>query len=218
MAKKKTKPQEAAATAKFTATKQTTAQLVDETKKKISYVQANPAYAATPAMQQAVTTWEGSMQKLDKNNSDAKSARVSLDALIAARPAALAEWRRATKAMVSVVDQVSVGSAQAIKDWGFDVVTRTTTTPTSDPPQGLRVTYDKAFELNVRWKGVKSHVGYQIQIGDGTPTGWGGAIVVAQAHYKPVGLVPGQHLAIRVAVQRKTGLSTWSDVLTATVR
>jgi len=33
--------------------------------------------------------------------------------------------------------------------------------------------------------------------------------------YMPTGLNPGQKIAIRVAVQRKTGLSTWSESISA---
>jgi len=31
--------------------------------------------------------------------------------------------------------------------------------------------------MTVRWSGVPNHVGYAVQIGDGTPQGWGPAIV-----------------------------------------
>ena len=66
--------------------------------------------------------------------------------------------------------------------------------------------------------GVPAHLGYLLQIGDGTPQGWGASIQCPRASYQPQGLAPGQKVAFRVAVQRKSGVSLWSDALVATVR
>src|SRR5258708_37906708 len=104
---KKSQPKETAATAKFVTAHQSTAQLVDQTKKIADYVKGNPAYPATPVVQQAVIVWETSMQKLDKNDIDINAARVSLVSLISDGHAAVADWRRSTKSMLSVIDQVS---------------------------------------------------------------------------------------------------------------
>jgi hypothetical protein len=139
-------------------------------------------------------------------------------ALLAGRGTSIAGWKRSTKSVLAVVDQVAGGSPKAIKDWGFDVTARVAMVPTTDPPQGLRATYDKALELTVRWKGVRGNRGYNLQIGDGSQTGWGALIQLTQAHYKPTGLTPGQHVLIRVAVQRTTGVSGWSDSLAVVVR
>jgi hypothetical protein len=45
-----------------------------------------------------------------------------------------------------------------------------------------------------------------------------GAAACPKARYEPTGLAPGQKLAVRVAVQRNTGLSVWSDPVTITAR
>ena len=55
-----------------------------------------------------------------------------------------------------------------------------------------------------------------MQIGDGAATGWGPVIQSPKARYTPTGLTPGQKVVIRVAVQRKSGLSTYSEGLSAT--
>jgi hypothetical protein len=214
----KKQPQETAATAKFPLSHKTSAQLVDSTNKIADIVKANAAYANTPDMQQAVTAWQASAGVVQQNDHDIKAAHVALLALIAARHAAVAAWKRSTKKILATVNDVSVGSAKTIKDWGFDINTRSTPVAASGPPDGLRLVYDKKLEPIIRWKGVRGQLGYQIQIGDGTPTGWGTPLMTTQRSLKPTGLQPGQHVAIRIAVTRKTGLSTWSDTITAVIR
>jgi hypothetical protein len=211
-------PQEAAATAKFPVTKIKTAQIADLTQKAADFAKANPQYANQPAVQQAVTTWLASAASAQKIDTNIKNARVALMGFTATRHAAIAEWKRSTKSMLATIDQVAGGSAKSIKEWGFDVSTRTTSVESDDPPTGLRVTYNRALELVIQWKGIRGHMGYNLQIGDGSPTGWGPVIQVTKSKYMPTGLVAGQHIAIRVAVQRKSGLSGYCDAVNALVR
>ena len=129
-----------------------------------------------------------------------------------------AAWKRSTQSVIALVNTASAGSTQAIKLWGFATAARQILALTSDPPTGLRVIYSRRLVMTVRWSGVTDHVGYLLQMGDGTPQGWGASIVCPRASYQPQGLAPGQKVAFRVAVQRKNGLSAWSDALTVTVR
>jgi len=214
----KKNPQEAAATAKFTITGIKTAEIGDVTQKAADFAKANPQYANQPAVQQAVTTWLASAASAQKTDTDIKNANVTIMSLIATRHAAVAEWKRSTKAMLATIDQVAGGSAKTIKEWGFDVNARTAPVASTDPPANLRVRYNKALDLIIQWKAVPGHMGYNLQIGDGTPTGWGAVIQLTKSKYMPTGLVAGQHIAIRVAVQRKSGLSGYCDAVNAVVR
>ncbi len=65
---------------------------------------------------------------------------------------------------------------------------------------------------------MPKHLSYFVQIGDGTGQNWGAAIAVPNCHYAPDGVVTGQKVSFRVAVQRPNGLSTYSDPLVITVR
>jgi len=128
-------------------------------------------------------------------------------------------FMRARRSLLAVGDQVAAGSAATLNEWGFGASTSNTPLPATDtPPTGLRVRFTKTFALEILWKSVAGHRGYVLQIGDGTPTGFGPVIQCPKARYMPTGLNPGQKIAIRVAVQRKSGLSTWSEAITATVR
>ena len=118
-----------------------------------------------------------------------------------------------------MADQISAGSAATLNEWGFGASSAITPLPVSDtPPTGLRVRYTKALALEILWKSVPGHRGYLLQIGDGTPTVWGATIPCPKTRYMPTGLTPGQKIAIRVAVQRKDGVSAFSEALSATVR
>ena len=82
---------------------------------------------------------------------------------------------------------------------------------------GIEASFERVCAL-MRWAGVRDHLGYLLQIGDGTPQGWGAPIQCPRARFEPAGLAPGQKVSFRVAVQRKNGLSAWSDALSITVR
>jgi hypothetical protein len=128
-------------------------------------------------------------------------------------------YSRARRGLLYAADQTAGGSAATLQQWGFDVQTHNPPLPATDtPPAGLRVRYTKTLAMVIAWKSVRGHLGYLLQIGDGTPTGWGQTISCTKAHYEPSGLTPGQKIAIRVAVQRKSGISTWSDALSVTIR
>jgi len=215
--KKKT-PQEASANAKFITTKMKVGEIADLTAKRADFVKQNPSYATQPAVQQATTAWTNAATTLNKCDQDIKAGRVALVALMATRQTALAAYKRSTTAMLTTIDSASGGSSEMIKGWGFDVVARATAPLTTDAPTGVRVSYTKTLVLNVHWKAVPGQRGYQLQIGDGTPAGWGPIINVPKSRFTPENLLPGQHIVIRVAVQRKNGLSAWSDSLAVTVR
>jgi hypothetical protein len=117
--------------------------------------------------------------------------------------------------VLSIVDTVTDGSDQGIKALGFDVRTRMVVPDTNAAPENLREIVSKAGVLTLRWKGVRGQKGYSLQMGDGSAAGnWGPVIDLTRARFNPVGLMPGQHVAFRVQVHRKSGPSAWSDVLT----
>jgi len=218
MTTKKTNTTEEAAKAAFTLDSQKSQEIIVKTAHLTDVIKAHPAYATTPTMQQSVTAITSITQTLSKQESDIQSARASLKSLIAARELTVHAFGRARRTLLSAVDEIAAGSAAALTEWGFGVQTRQPL-PTSDaPPANLHVRYTRALVMVIAWKHVPGQRGYAIQIGDGTPQGWGAAIQCPKASYTPTGLTPGQKIAIRVAVQRKNGLSTWSEALSATVR
>ena len=218
MPSKKTNPAEAAAEAKFTTSRIKPADVASETQKVADVAKANPAYSVHPEIQQAVVAWIAAATAVDDASQKLKAAHLALTALVAALATSMAAWRRSTQAVIALVNTASAGSDQAIKLWGFATTARQILAATSSPPAGLRVVYGKQLVMTVRWSAVTDHIGYALQIGDGTPQGWGATIACPRASYQPQGLAPGQKVAFRVAVQRKNGLSAWSDALSVTVR
>jgi hypothetical protein len=210
-------PAEAAAVAKFS-TDIKPKDVDTATQSVVAVAQQNPALAAHPEVGTGLTAWLAASATVDQTTQKLKGAHAQVRALIAAQKVDMAAWRRASKAAVALVNTASAGSEQAIKAWGFTTTARAVPAPSTDPPASLRVTYDKSLVMTIRWAGVREHVGYAIQIGDGTPTGWGSPIACVRASYQPTGLAPGQKVAIRVLVMRKNGPSTWSDPLLVTVR
>jgi hypothetical protein len=181
-------------------------------------VQKAPDYPNQPDVQKAVTGWMTSANTVDKTSQALKAAHLTVVALIATLGQDMAAWKRAAMMLVAAINSASGGSASAIKQWGLATAARTLLAVTSDPPEGLHAEYDKQLDLTLRWTSVRENIGYLVQIGDGTPTGWGASIPCPKATYKPTGLTPGQKIAVRVAVQRRTGVSIWSDALSITVR
>jgi hypothetical protein len=214
----KQKTAEAAAMAKYTTSGIKPEQVATATQQTADLVKQNPAFTQHPEIQQGVTTWLTASDKVDQSSQKLKAAHVTLTALIATLALDMAAWKRAARAVVALINTACAGSAQAIKAWGLATTARAMIAASSAPPQNLRAGYTKALVLVVRWAGVKDHVGYLLQIGDGTPQGWGAPIQCPRARFEPQGLTPGQKVSFRVAVQRKNGLSAWSDALSITVR
>ena len=216
------KPQahpEDAAKAVFRIASRKPADLVVSTNQLLENIKKHPQYGNQPAMQQAVTTMSGITDTLTKQDTDIQTARTSLIAMMAARQLTVHSFTRARRSLLAVGDQIAAGSAATLNEWGFGAFSKGTSgAPTDTPPTGLRVRYNKQLDLQIVWKSVPGHRGYLLQIGDGTPTGWGTSIPTPKARYTPTGLTPGQKVAIRVAVQRKDGLSAFSEALSATVR
>ena len=193
--------------------------LVVSTNQLLENVKKHPQYGNQPGMQQAVTTMSGITDTLTKQDTDIQTARTNLIALMSARQLTVHSFMRARRSILAVADQIAAGSAATLNEWGFGAFSKSTTlAPTETPPTGLRVRYNKQLELEILWKSVPGHRGYLLQIGDGTPTGWGATIPCPKTRYMPAGLAPGQKIAIRVAVQRKSGISAWTDGMNATVR
>jgi hypothetical protein len=219
MAKKPVTHPEDAAKAVFRISSRKPQDVVVSTNQLLENVKKHPQFPNQPAMQQAVTTMSGITDSLAKQDTDIQSARTSLMAQLSARALTMHSFTRARRSLVAVADQVAGGSASTLNEWGFMATTANAPLPPStDPPTGLRVRYNKALDMEILWKSVPGHRGYALQIGDGTPTGWGPVIQSPKARYAPTGLTPGQKVVIRVAVQRKSGLSAFSDGLSATVR
>jgi hypothetical protein len=218
MTKKIKNQSESAASAKLPIAGHNVAGFIDLTNKTGDVVKAHPSYSTLPKMQTAVTGWLGLAQTLDHQEQDIKTRHASLIALGAAREVAVETWKRATKKVLAVVDETASGSASAVKEWGFDISARTVRPVPSDAPTGLRSTISKKLVLTIEWHGVRNHKGYFVQIGDGTPNGWGPAIPVPEARYIPAGLSLGQHVSVRVAVQRANGMSAWTDALAIVMR
>jgi hypothetical protein len=213
-----TKNEEPEATARFATYNIKPSDVVSTTQKTASLVQANAAYASHPEIQQGVAAWLAAANAVDAASQKVKAAHLTLTALIVTLAADMAVWKRASQAMAALINTASAGSSQAITTWGFATSARSIAVATLVPPSGLRVTYSKQLVMTARWAAVSHHLGYSLQIGDGTPQGWGAIIACPKASYEPQGLAPGQKVALRVAVQRKNGLSNWSDALTVTVR
>ena len=216
--KPKTHPEDAAK-AVFRMTTRKPQDVVVQTNQLLENVKKHPQYPTTPAMQQAVTTVSGITDTLATQDTNIQTARTGLVALMAARALTMHSFMRARRSLLAVADQIAAGSAATLNEWGFTASTSNAPLPATDtPPTALRVRYTKTLVMEIVWKAVAGQRGYVLQIGDGTPQGWGPVIQCPKARYLPTGLNPGQKIAIRVAVQRKSGLSTWSESISATVR
>ena len=213
MKKKPTNANESQANAKLSVSHIKVTEMIDITRKVAKTIKDNPSYANQPELQGAVTSWLALADALENEEHTIHTKHASIFALTASRGTALGVWKRATKKVVANVSETSAGSAEAITQWGFEVATRATSTPTSDAPLGLKMRITKDLALTLEWKGVRGQRGYLLQIGDGTPAGWGSTIHLSEPKYIPQGLQPGQHVTARVAVQRTNGVSAWSDAL-----
>jgi len=212
-------PAEKSARAKFPTAHFKPEALVSETMKKSDAMKAHPSYANTPEAQQVATSMAASAQSLDDIHAKMGLLHSQLISLETAEARAVAQCYRANEKAAAVVTDLSQGSEEEINKWGFEVRVRNTSPPSNAAPTGLHAVYDKTtLALRLRWKGVRGQRGYLLQIGDGTPNGWGQTIHTGEPVYAPVGLTPGQHVSVRVAVMRKQTQSDWSDALNVLVR
>jgi hypothetical protein len=213
-----TNTHESAATAKLSVSKLTTEQMVTVAHQVSEVVKAHPEFTNRPDVQQAVTTWVGAADTADQSAQSVKALRLALAAKLAEEVKARAALKRGTRKILAVIDEAAAGSASAIKSWGFEVATRSVAPATHESPTGLRATYTKELVLQLKWDAVRGSRGYLVQVDDGTGHGFGTPIPCPKATLTPAGLTPGQKVVIRVAVQRKNGLSAWSDELALIVR
>jgi hypothetical protein len=221
MKKKSAQQPEATARAKFATAHLKPQELVTECSQKSDKVKANPNYGSKPEVQAAITKLDTSVTSLDQIEGQISLHHSQLVSLETARIKAIAQLQRANDSLVAVINEVSGGSEEEINKWGFEVRTRKAapSAVSTDAPTGLRAFYDrKTIQLRLQWKAVRSQRGYLIQIGDGTPAGWGSIIHIGEHTYTPQGLQPGQHVSVRVAVIRKDTQSDWSDALAVVVR
>ena len=208
---------EASAKAKFVITNATAEQLAIQTQRVVVLIKGSPLYA-DPILSHAVLQWDAAAAAMEQRDQAIKTGMLALAGLRAMRAKDITVWKRSTGAILAAVDTVAAGSAQIITQLGFALDTRQVVPPSTDPPQGLRAKYTKSFALVVRWKAIRGHRGYPLQIGDAAGQTFGASITCTRAKYEPQGLVPGQKVTLRVAVQRKDGLSGWSDVVTVAIR
>jgi hypothetical protein len=218
MGNKKGQLEEVSATATLATAKLKVDDMIALTQQRSDVVKNAPGYNNQPDVQKALGAWQGSATSLTTTEQAIKAARVGLVALLATQTKNVAGWRRTLKLLLATITQVSQGSEEAIKLWGFLIAMHQALPASSDAPANLRAEYTRQLALVLRWAGVRGHVGYFVQIGDGTPQGWGTPIPCPKARFEPTGLAPGQKITVRVAVQRKNGLSAWSDALSITVR
>jgi hypothetical protein len=211
---------EDAAKASFPMNRKSIQEVIVQTNHLTGIIKQHPQYGSKPAMQQSVTDIDTLTQTLAKQEADLKSARVNITSIVSARGITMHAYGRARRTLLAVADQIASGSASTLNEWGFGATIggAPQLPPSTDPPVNLRVRFTKSFEMVIAWKAVTGHRGYLLQIGDGTPAGWGTPIQCPKGRYTPSGLNPGQKIAIRVAVQRKSGLSAWSEAISATVR
>ena len=133
MSAKINKSNEAAATAKFNTNLKKSTTVFDQTHKSAQFLKDSAAYASTPGLQQAVTKWETSAAAVQTNDQEIINLRTSLIGLTAGRVSVFADWKRATKSLLAVVNETAKGSPKAINEMGFDISTRM---PTPDHDLG----------------------------------------------------------------------------------
>jgi len=213
----KNNPQNAAV-AKLVTTKLKPLEIVDMTNQVSATIKGHPDYAAHPEIQAPVAKWITAAQLVGTLQQQIAACHAQLSTLEGQRTDAVVQWKRGTRIVVSAVEGAAGGSPTAITQWGLEVATRVVTAPSTDPPANVRIGLTQKHAFTIRWKAIKNAKGYVLQIGDGTPSGWGTILQATKATYVPTGLTSGQHIAVRVAVIRKNGQSAWSDVLNAVVR
>ena len=207
-----------AATAQFAVSGIKPESVATETQKVAAVVQGNPSLPNHPEIQKALVAWIAAANSVADLAKKLAAARLAVAALIVALYKALPAWKRATTTIVALVNDASGGLPDAITAWGFDIVSHSPLPASNAAPGNLRMIFRKNLPPLIRWAYVAEHVGYVLQIGDGTPAGWGPSINCPKARYDALGLVSGQKVALRVAVIRKSGQSDWSPVLNETVR
>jgi len=180
-------------------------------------IKANAGYASHPEVQQVTTAMSAATDAFENNVKALAALRSEEKALLTSHIVLAAALKRSAGKVVAVITDTSQGSAESIKGWGLEVAGRQPVPASSDPPTELRAIYPKGHSLVIRWKAVKGSKGYEVQIGDGTPQGWGPAIHSSRARLEPTGLVAGQKVVVRVAAHRPNGTSAYSDPVTMIV-
>jgi hypothetical protein len=128
----------------------------------------------------------------------------------------------ANENMQSTVDVVCAGDVTAIKNWGGDVGTQTTTyEPTTAAPNNVRASSRKLEgDALVRCQADPRAFSYYFQMGNTVdPTNWAAPMELSSSMHHFTGLPSHTRVYFRMAIMRRqTGMSAWSDVVSVVIK
>jgi len=201
----------------------TDAAKIKVTRSMTTIIQGSPEFGSAPELQSATAEWNKEADRVEANAKLVAELQDKLAAAQADQQAIRRDWSAATQKLIAHVAVFAKGSADQLRGLGFDVRSRTPSSP-QEAPAGL-VAYpgDESGEVVVRWQRGGARHGFIVQhtTDPANPAAFSPNIPVTRTKYTLVGALPSSIVHLRVAAVDPTsdmGHSPWSDWVVFSVR
>ena len=184
----------------------------------------NPGWAAALDLQAATTAWTKAADQIGSNATQIGQLKLQLHNLETQQLGARRAWRAAKKQVLGAADVLCAGSADELKAYGFEVLTRTPAGTPVAPLDTLTTAPGKAVgQAVVSWlKGSARH-GFVVQHGTdvANAASYSAPIPCTATKCTLSGAPSGSNVYFRVAAidsSSPTGQTAWSAWVSGTVR
>jgi hypothetical protein len=202
----------------------TDAQKVNVARDVTASAKQNQGWATALDLQAATKVWNQAADELESQGSEIGQLKLQLANLETKQLGSRRAWRAGKKQTLGAVDVLCAGSADDLKAYGFEVLTRTSPGMAISPPDNLKTTPGKVIgEVVVSWpKGGGRH-GFIVQHGTdvANAASYSAPIACTATKYTLKGGVSGSIVHFRVAAidpSSETGQTAWSAWVSGTVR
>jgi len=183
-----------------------------------------PGWATAADLQSATVAWNKAADLLESNATQIGQLKLQLHTLETQQLGNRRAWRAAKKQVLGAADVLCAGSADDLKAYGFEVLTRISAGTPVATPDNLTTAPGKAVgQVVVSWlKGGARH-GFVVQHGTdvANAASYSAPIPCTTTKYTLSGAPSGSTVYFRVAAidsSSTTGQSAWSAWVSGTVR
>jgi hypothetical protein len=193
------------------------AQKIASTHSTMTAMQGSTLWNANPALQTVATAWSAKAGELDANSKVILDLRSKLATAQAAQETLRRDWTDLLSHLTTNVATVTQGSADQVRDLGFDVLTRGKPGGLLSAPTGFATAHSGVRgEVVVSWNRGNVKYGFVVQHATdiANPATISTAIPSTKAKFKLSGLASGSVVYVRAATidpASPVGQSPWSD-------
>lgn len=202
----------------------TDAQKVSVARDVMASAKVAPGWVTAPELQAAFAAWNKAADEIEAQASQIGQLRLALQTLETKQLGSRRSWRAGKKQVLGAVDVLCAGSADDLKAYGFEVLSRTSPGAQIATPDGLKTASGKVLgDVTVSWPKGSARHGFVVQHGTDVANSatYSAPIPCTSRKFTLKGGVSGSIVHFRVAAidpSSPTGMTAWSAWVSGTVR